>query len=1530
MKKILCKPLKIFTVILMVLMILVEPFIVIQNVSLVHAVSRKLNSNSISGRFSTAGFPSGQPRPYRHYLYSQRYHKLEFGGDGTFVLFPYAVTVLLDPFNLDFLEDFDQVKAKVAELHAMGVKVLVYKPFSSLSERVNFMEYWNLTARDVAPMDLNGKYYVALPYKLGYEGRDKWREFVIKFIRLLFDAGIDGIEFDGGCGYKNLGSFDPETMRKFNQYLASKYSREELLRRFNIRDINTFNFTKYLRDLGYHRHTVVVGEDTVIAHPGIEGPKDDEYVKALWKEFQNFNLKMLLELYKLIWENVREWEKETGRRFYIFTRIGHIHFNPKAGTEENEVFVLPYVDGTNWEYTWFSSPPFGDRPAIIGYPNRSASVDFRVLQSLNKTFNLWITPFSSLESTGFSEWFSNGWNRTMDPEEQYLALSEIIVCGGRIPVVSGLNRDSFNETHFMQFIRLVQENPHLFGQGQFGEIALIYSVATAINVDDLGLPSVFEGSYDSYEGAYYLLADSHRTFDIIVFGDDNWVNITPSLSQLLKYKAIVLSNVVCLTDSQIELLKQYLERGGIIIGIGEIATHNEKGEPVDREFARYFDGGVHTYGKGLIVSIRDVSTSDYLLLRTRYDPNAKSILEAFRKILDKYVPREVQTNLPSRAHIYRFFNYDENAMIFHIVNFNYDYEADKVVRLYNVNFSFKLPPQLEGKKLSIWVYNEDCPEGIEVPYTAKSGMVSIIIPKVSILTSIEVRPYFEHHKPMIVNKPTVYNGKTIVLDRSLTVNSTLVLLNSQIKVMGGVKPVKIEVLPGGTLVIVNSKIFKESGSYYILARKGSNIFINSSEISGAGLFGTLEMGGICIETENAVVLNSKIHDNYNYGILLFNASYAIIGNNVLYNNSVGCAIVKSSFIELFNNTIVNNSVGVYIDKAAIHHVRVHQALLSKGLKPDTGPTKITILRSKVSDNFNLNIVIKGCNFVTVGETACGGASAINIFAYQSNIIKIYKCEIHSSWIGIYIEECPTSTILNNRIYGNSHIGIKIYKCFTAGVLHWLCVEGGDDVTTTKIIGNYIQDNSYGIHMDTEHGPTGYFNHYIRIQYNTIENNNVGIYVNSTETHIYENNFVKNKKHAIVGRDRRATKFYVNYSRDWFLDAPVGNYWDDYTGTGAEPYKIYPGVFDYFPLTKPVKIPVIRDFEGPYVKIKSAKVVWRDKRFFIRIEYIISDESYVAGNSKLTLGGFAVVHLLGPHMEKELEFPWLGYAEGILGPEELTKRVEGVYNFGEYACNWQPMPAEWLRDASLTLYCTDMWGNWNKNDTSPPRIAVLPRILMGRKAIVIHALVLDWSKVSKVQLMYSVGSSWKTVDMAYDESTHLYFARIPLIREKVIRYKVYARDIYGNDITSKVLSVELHVDTEGPKITDVSRAPEKPTTKDSVKIVANVTDPSGIGQVILSYSTDKKTWHNVTMKLNAKTGLYEAVIPACKTATTVYYKIYASDTVGNWAESETYSYTVSTPPTEVPTRDLTPYIIGVAVLVIVIVVCIILIKRRKAS
>ena len=309
----------------------------------------------------------------KNYQYSARFYSLEIRGPGYFTLYPYRVTTVGDVYHVDYLYDLDQIKSKVAELHAMGVKIILYKPFSSLSERKDFIDYWNLSKEDIAPMDLNGTYYVDLPYSLGYEGRDAWRNFFISFMKFLFvEVGIDGVEFDGGDGYKDIGSFDPETMQKFNQYLASKYTSQELREKFNITNVNSFNFRQYLRDLGYNHCSYVVDEDVIIAHPGPDGPKDNEYAMALWEEFKSFNLKTLIEFYKFIMDNVRQWEKETGREFYISTR---------ASTYPLDLPVLQYVDGVNWEYCW------------VGYPNRTAGKDFRVVQSLGKTFNPWITPW---------------------------------------------------------------------------------------------------------------------------------------------------------------------------------------------------------------------------------------------------------------------------------------------------------------------------------------------------------------------------------------------------------------------------------------------------------------------------------------------------------------------------------------------------------------------------------------------------------------------------------------------------------------------------------------------------------------------------------------------------------------------------------------------------------------------------------------------------------------------------------------------------------------------------------------------------------------------------------------------------------------------------------------------------------------------------------------------------------------------------------------------------------------------------------
>ena len=1496
-----------------------------------YLVTEAMKRKELNARTCITSLPKIQIRTHSiKPPYSAMFHQLEFGGAGKFTNYPFTVTIIGDFFRLDYKGEFEIAKAKLYELHGVGMKVVLYMPFSSLSERKNFLEHWNLSIRDIAPMDLNGTYYVDLPYTIGYEGRSAWQEFFIEFLRFIFDAGFDGVEFDGGDGLMYYGSFDPETMQRFNQYLASKYSAAELKEKFNISDITTFNFTQYLRDLGYHHNSVAVG-NTVIAHPGIDGPKGDKYAEALWEEFRQFNLMILIEFYRILMKNVKQWEEETGRDFYVSTRIGITPI---------DLPVLLDVDGVNWEYCWIS----GNQD----YPNRTSSKDLWVLRCLNKTFNLWIYPWSSLGATGFTGWYSNGWNKTMDPEEQYLALSEVIVFGGQIPVTPQVEYgkgECINRTHFSQFVRLVQENPELFTNNTpFGEVGLVFSTATAINLDKLNLASsVQRGNDDGFEGTFYLLADSHIPFDVILFGDNIWTNATPSLSKLLKYKAIILPETLCLTDDQVNLLQQYVENGGVIIGIGDIAKYNEYGEPVNREFSTYFDGQVRSVGSGLIVSIKDISLRDYLIKRaksTRHDSQTMSILERFRSIINNYVSRDIETDLSPRAHVYRFLDPDGTRLVFHIINYDYDFEKDKVIRAYNVKFNFTLPPQLQGKELSIWLYSEDYIDGIELPYEIIGDKVSITIPKVSILTSIEVRPHFDYKEPLTIDKYTVFDGETIYLDRDLIVNSELVIKDSSIIVRGNVKPIKIEVLPGASLYVINSRIMRDTGKYYIVARAGSRIFIENSEISGAGLFGPLDRGGLCIETRNAVILNSVIHDNYHFGILLYNGDCSIIGNNLIYNNDIGVAIVNSSYVDFFNNTVINNNVGICVESPDIYDAGARLRSLIKMWRdrkiPSRGAAKIVISQCRVLDNAYTNIIVIGSNFVTIKDSEIGITNGNNIFCWESSMIKIYNCTIYSGHNGIYLEECPVNTILNSRIYNHSFAGILIYKCTEQGVLHWNHLENlGAD---TRIVGNYIRNNTYGIYMDFG---WGYTNYYMRIQKNEISFNHIGIYVNLTGCNIYENNFIGNDKHALAGPGGagglwESEVFYLNISQILygFRDPPVGNYWDDWDKETI-PYEVCPGYYDYYPLENPVEIPAITDANGPSIAIDSLEREWvNETHYRIEFNYTVVDESYLGSSGgKDQLRYFGFYHFLGPYLRQldppylELEFPWLGYpgplAGDLLGPEELTNIYHGSRKLSI-------VNAEWLRGAILTLYITDMWGNWNKNDSRAPSIAIIyldthgqPMNLSEGREIKVYCLVSDWSPLKNVTLLYSNGSNYVKVAMNYDLSTHLYYCVIPAQESgTVLRIRIYAEDIYGNSYITE--ENQYVIDSEPPTITGVYWDPQNPTEKDNVTVYANISDPIGVKIAILSYFNGT-SWLNVTLTYNSATGLYEGTIPAQPANTKVRFKIYACDNAGNWAVSEEYSYVV----TESKGRTNFLYIlISVGVIAVLLVITITIVRKRR--
>ena len=123
-----------------------------------------------AGAEGAASYPSGLS-----------FGAIEFFGDYSRD-YPLRATLAGDPYSLDFYDNLDQARSIYAMYHAMGMKVILYRAFSSLSENPAFMDYWNLSKEEVSPMDLNGTYWVALPYTIGYEGRDAWRAFFVKFV----------------------------------------------------------------------------------------------------------------------------------------------------------------------------------------------------------------------------------------------------------------------------------------------------------------------------------------------------------------------------------------------------------------------------------------------------------------------------------------------------------------------------------------------------------------------------------------------------------------------------------------------------------------------------------------------------------------------------------------------------------------------------------------------------------------------------------------------------------------------------------------------------------------------------------------------------------------------------------------------------------------------------------------------------------------------------------------------------------------------------------------------------------------------------------------------------------------------------------------------------------------------------------------------------------------------------------------------------------------------------------------------------
>ncbi|NIP33627.1 MAG: hypothetical protein GWN18_01730, partial [Thermoplasmata archaeon] len=130
----------------------------------------------------------------------------------------------------------------------------------------------------------------------------------------------------------------------------------------------------------------------------------------------------------------------------------------------------------------------------------------------------------------------------------------------------------------------------------------------------------------------------------------------------------------------------------------------------------------------------------------------------------------------------------------------------------------------------------------------------------------------------------------------------------------------------------------------------------------------------------------------------------------------------------------------------------------------------------------------------------------------------------------------------------------------------------------------------------------------------------------------------------------------------------------------------------------------------------------------------------------------------------------------------------------------------------------------------------------------------------------------------------------------IWYYIVATD--GSGMTTTTTTHIYYADGTAPTIDNVTSPPSYLRTQDPLELYCNVTDSVSVGGAVLEYNVTGGSWVPLTMTRLGSAGTttqFVATIPAIGSATTVTYRVVATDIAGNSRTSSTQSYVVDPGP-----------------------------------
>lgn len=230
----------------------------------------------------------------------------------------------------------------------------------------------------------------------------------------------------------------------------------------------------------------------------------------------------------------------------------------------------------------------------------------------------------------------------------------------------------------------------------------------------------------SFYGAAYALSDLQLQYDVIFAGDEHFLYNPLVKENLNEYKVVILPSSWDILDQDFNTILDYLNDGGKVIGIGNLALIDTLDNRVENPILESFKTpGYHAYGQGIFYYSQQDFGPNYLTDRSFNQVSLFS--EALDSLLTQ---RTFYAAYSTTSNIFASKNPATSDIFMHIVNYNYDINTDNYIPEDSIQISLIIPDASEYT--NAFFASPDFPSLKSVPIFSTGDSVHFTIPQLHI------------------------------------------------------------------------------------------------------------------------------------------------------------------------------------------------------------------------------------------------------------------------------------------------------------------------------------------------------------------------------------------------------------------------------------------------------------------------------------------------------------------------------------------------------------------------------------------------------------------------------------------------------------------------------------------------------------------------------------------------------------------------------------------------------------------------------